>query len=300
MNAIASNRRLTGIFSAWIIICFSYTLSLGILYLLFPIPESFIANTPQYGIIATPFDIIFNTVINGTLVLWVVMRSSYTGFKLYLQIFLPVFFVQTFQTQIETAYFIDSFPLLKGNFEVYMLFFRGAAATAVFAGITLFIASKVIKRRIGGKSFEVSTDRIIKKSLWLSFVYFLLYILFGYFVAWQSSDVRLFYGGPEKLNSLTSQIRIFLLDMPEMPFFQYCRGFLWIACLVPIFRGFTASRGELVILSALFLGLMPTVQLVYPNPMMPKEVSVFHFAEVTISNGIFGALAAWLVPVKSI
>jgi uncharacterized protein YhhL (DUF1145 family) len=95
-------------------------------------------------------------------------------------------------------------------------------------------------------------------------------------------------------------MRSFLLDMPELPFFQYCRGFLWIACLVPIFRGFTASRGELVILSALFLGLMPTVQLVYANPMMPREVSVFHFAEVTISNGIFGVLAAWLIPVKTI
>jgi hypothetical protein len=299
MDAIANNRKMSGILLAWIIICFSYILSLGILYLLFPIPESFLENIPKQGLIPGPFDIIFNSAVNGTLVLWIAVRSSYKGYKLYLQIFLPVFFVQTFQTQIETAYFIDSFRLLKGNFEVYMFFFRGAASAAIFSAITFLVTEKLIKRSTGESTFSASTDRIIKKSLWLSFLYLVLYILFGYFVAWRSANVRIFYGGPDKLNSFYSQIRSFLIDMPEMPFFQYCRGFLWIACLVPFFRGFTGTRGELIVLSALFLGLMPTVQLVYPNPIMPADVSVYHFAEVTISNGIFGTLAAWLIPVKA-
>jgi hypothetical protein len=123
-----------------------------------------------------------------------------------------------------------------------------------------------------------------------------LYFLFGYFVAWQSQDVRLFYGGPAELNSFLNQIGQFLMDRPEVPVFQYFRGVLWMLCLVPLFQGFSGKRIELIILSALSLALLPTVQLAFPNPLMPARVTLAHFWEVSISTGIFGALCAWIVP----
>ena len=36
--------------------------------------------------------------------------------------------------------------------------------------------------------------------------------------------------------------------------------------------------------------------LAFANPLMPAEVSLYHFWEVSISTGIFGALCAWFVP----
>jgi hypothetical protein len=67
-------------------------------------------------------------------------------------------------------------------------------------------------------------------------------------------------------------------------------------CLVPLFRVFTGKRLELIALSALALGLLPTLQLAFANPLMPATVSLFHFFEVAISTGIYGALCAWFVP----
>ena len=83
---------------------------------------------------------------------------------------------------------------------------------------------------------------------------------------------------------------------PEMPFFQYARGILWVVCLIPLFKGFTAGRLELIILSGLSLALLPTAQLAFANPLMPAEVSLYHFWEVSISTGMFGMLCAWFVP----
>jgi hypothetical protein len=86
------------------------------------------------------------------------------------------------------------------------------------------------------------------------------------------------------------------MGKPELPVFQYFRGILWILCLIPLFKGFTGKRVELVILSGLALGLLPTAQLAFPNPLMPAGVSLYHFWEVSISTGIFGTLCAWFVP----
>ena len=86
------------------------------------------------------------------------------------------------------------------------------------------------------------------------------------------------------------------MNRPEIILFQYFRGELWILCLVPLFAGFSGKRWELVVVSALALALLPTAQLAFANPLMPAEVSVMHFWEVSISTGIFGALCAWFIP----
>jgi hypothetical protein len=124
-------------------------------------------------------------------------------------------------------------------------------------------------------------------------------MLFGYFVAWQSQELRLFYGGPAELNSLISQWSETLMARPDLPAFQYFRGALWLLCLIPLFMGFRGGRAELTVLSALALGLLPTAQLSFANPLMPATVSALHFWEVSISTGIFGALCAWFVPIEA-
>ena len=86
------------------------------------------------------------------------------------------------------------------------------------------------------------------------------------------------------------------MQKPELPAFQYFRGVLWLLCLVPLFKGFSGKRIELVLLSALALALLPTAQLSFANPLMPAGVSLGHFWEVSISTGLYGALCAWFVP----
>jgi hypothetical protein len=241
---------------------------------------------------------LFNGAINATILVWAARRSSFKGFALFGQLFVLSFGVQTFQTQIETGYFISAFPLLHDNFEVYRLILRGAITSALFVLLLVSMTGGFSRKERASTNFTVVADKAVRAGAWLAAAYFVLYLLFGYYVAWQSQELRVFYGGPAELNSFADQILGTLMAKPEMPFFQYARGILWTLCLIPLFKGFTGGRVELVTLSALALALLPTAQLAFANPLMPAEISLYHFWETSISTGIFGALCAWFVPTK--
>ncbi len=274
----------------------AYIVSLAIAGALLPMPQSILERTPEVGMMSLPAAMLFNGAVNTVILLWVARCSSLKGFALAGQLFLVSFLTQSFQTQIETGYFLSAFPLLNGNFEVYRLMLRGAITSGIFILLVALFIGGFSRKPREAATFTVHADQFLKAGAWLAIVYVALYMLFGYFVAWQSQTLRVFYGGPAELNSLLNQWSTALMNMPELPFFQYARGFLWIVCLIPLFKSFTGGRVELVILSALVLGLLPTTGLAFPNPLMPAEVSLYHFWEVSISTGIFGALCAWFVP----
>jgi hypothetical protein len=91
------------------------------------------------------------------------------------------------------------------------------------------------------------------------------------------AELRMFYSGTTELVSFCEQWGNTFMDRPEIPAFQYFRGVLWMLCLIPLFKGFSGRRMELVILSALSLALLPTMQLAFANPLMPAGVSLGHF-----------------------
>lgn len=284
------------LFGQWFGAFVAFIFSMIVANVISPIPQFIMEHRPEMGFMSEGNTMLFNGAINATILVWAARRSSLKGFALAGGLFILSFLAQVFQTQIETAYFLPAFPLLHGNFEVYRLILRGAITSAIFVLlVTLFVGGFSRRPRIETK-FAVRADQFLKASSWLGAVYFILYILFGYYVAWQSQELRVFYGGPTELNSFADQILTTLMSKPEMPFFQYARGILWVACLIPLFKSFTGGRIELIALSALALALLPTAQLAFANPLMPAEVSLYHFWEVSISTGIFGMLCAWFVP----
>jgi len=286
------------LFLQWLGAFVAFILSLIAANIISPIPQFIMEKIPEAGFMYDPAAMLFNGAINATILLWAARRSSLKGFALAGGLFVFSYLAQIFQTQIETAYFLSAFPLLHGNFEVYRLFLRGAITSAIFALLVTLIAGGFSRKRREATKFTVHAERFLKASAWLGAAYLVLYLLFGYYVAWQSQELRVFYGGPAALNSFADQILTTLMSKPEMPFFQYARGILWVACLIPLFKGFTGGRVELITLSTLALALLPTAQLAFANPLMPAEVSLYHFWEVSISTGIFGVLCAWFVPTK--
>lgn len=293
-----SFKSIFALFLQWVAAFVAFILSLIAANVISPFPQFIMNKIPETGFMSQPSAMLFNSAVNATLLIWAARRSRFKGFVLAGGLFMFSFIIQIFQTQIETAYFLPAFPLLHGNLEVYRLFLRGGITSAVFALLVTLIIGGFSSKPRAESNFTFHVERFVKAGIWLGLVYFILYILFGYYVAWQSQELRVFYGGPAELNSFANQILTTLISKPELPFFQYARGILWIVSLIPVFKGFNGERVELVILSTLALGLLPTTQLAFPNPLMPAEVSLYHFWEVSISTGLFGALCAWFIPLK--
>ncbi|MBK9601513.1 MAG: hypothetical protein IPO36_06645 [Anaerolineales bacterium] len=278
----------------------AFVFSLVIANMLSPLsPEIMAASTTASGFLSTPMAFLFNAVINAVILVWAARRSSFRGLIMVGQLFVLSFGAQVFMTQIETGYFMSAFPLLHNNFQIYNLVFRGLITSVLLSVLVTWIVGGFSKKTRPESNFTVTTDNAVKQGAWLSVVYIILYMLAGYFIAWQVKELRLFYGGPAELNGFFEQWGLTAMAKPEFPAFQYFRGTLWMLCLVPLFMGFSGKRVELIVLSALALALLPTAQLAFANPLMPAAVSLGHFWEVSISTGIFGALCAWFVPAKT-
>ncbi len=278
----------------------AFVFSLVIANMLSPLsPEIMAASTTASGFLSTPMAFLFNAVVNAVILVWAARRSSFRGLTMVGQLFVLSFGAQVFMTQIETGYFMSAFPLLHNNFQIYNLVFRGLITSVLLSVLVTWIVGGFSKKTRSESNFNVTTYNAVKQGAWLSVVYIFLYMLAGYFIAWQVKELRLFYGGPAELNGFFEQWGLTAMAKPEFPAFQYFRGTLWMLCLVPLFMGFSGKRVELIVLSALALALLPTAQLAFANPLMPAAVSLGHFWEVSISTGIFGVLCAWLVPAKT-
>lgn len=262
-----------------------------------PVPGAIRAAVPASGFLPAPLDFLSFLGSLALLAYWTARGSAVPGWKRVGQVAVLVIGAQTFMTQIETAYFLEAFPLLQGSFETYRMVLRGALwGFAAAAAATLLTGGFRKTARLREPRFTVDPSRALARTAILGAVYLVLYMLFGYYVAWQSEAVRLFYSGnADKLGFFAQWGRSFM-EKPEIPVFQWFRGCLWVLCLVPLFRGFTGGRVELTILSGLALGILPTAQLAFPNPLMPPAVSLAHFWEVSVSTGLLGALAALWVP----
>lgn len=278
----------------------AFVVSLMVSNIISPLsPEIMQAGNSATGFLSSGMAFLFNAVANAVILVWAARRSSFKGLAIIGQLFVLSFGGQVFMTQIETGYFISAFPLLHDNFQLYNLVFRGLITSLSFSVLVAWIVGGFSKKPRPESNFAVTTDNAVKQGAWLSAVYIVLYILAGYFIAWQVQELRLFYGGPTQLNGFFEQWGMTAMTKPEFPAFQYFRGALWILCLIPLFKGFAGRRVELIFLSALVLGFLPTAQLAFANPLMPAGVSLGHFWEVLISTGIFGALCAWFVPVET-
>jgi hypothetical protein len=296
MNRRFNLKSILGVISQGLGAMLAYVISLMITNMLVPLMPRIMAAAPPSGFLSTPMALLFNAAVNALILVWAARRSSFNGLAMVGQLFALSFGTQVVETQIETGYFLSAFPLLHDNFEVYILVLRGLATSLLFSLLVASIAGGFSKKPRLRPAFSTTTDIAVKQGAWLPAVYVALYMLFGYFVAWQSKELRLFYRGPAELNGFFEQWGLSLMQKPELPVFQYFRGILWMLCLLPLFLGFTGKRAELLIISTLALGLLPTAQLAYANPLMPPAVCMGHFWEVSISTGIFGFLCARFVP----
>jgi hypothetical protein len=228
------------------------------------------------------------SVLNSLVLAYVIQRSRIGGWQLILNVFLVFFGVATFLPQIETAVFVESIStrVLAG------IVASGLLLALFFSCIAVVVLGKRRSNVVELRRLNLSRSEWVLRVALLALCYVIIYFTFGYFVAWRNPAVRAFYHGTDPGNFFTQLGSVFLTT-PWLPALQFIRGLLWILFALPLVRMMKGSWWEAGLAVALCFAVLPSSQLLIPNPIMPAEVRTAHLWETASSNFLFG----WLVVV---
>ena len=129
---------------------------------------------------------------------WIIQSSRWRGLKLIAALVFTFYGLMTFMSQIETIAYLRAKmpPGLIGK-----LFVMGAVVAFLFVPLAVLIMGKIR----GAEQPQAERVLILKGQMVrfgiLAIVYVVLYYLFGYYVAWQNPELRLYYSGTTELKS---------------------------------------------------------------------------------------------------
>jgi hypothetical protein len=234
--------------------------------------------------------------VNALVLSYLALRSRWHGWKLAGTLFLVQFGIETFMSQVETIVFNSALQLTVS--QVYTIFATGFVRALVFAPLAVWILGKTRK---DAAEDELNTRLVFSMGEWLkrltllAVLYIVVYYLFGYFVAWQSADLRQFYSGSRDiLPFFTHMARLLATDTLLTPI-QFVRGLMWVGLVLPVMRMFKGGKLETGFAVALALSVLLADLILFPNPYMPETVRMAHFTELWSSMAVFGALSSWVL-----
>jgi hypothetical protein len=238
--------------------------------------------------------LVWVSLITALVFSYLILRSHWHGLKLIGAVILVHFGAETFMAQIETLYFNGAVQM-----ETAMLVgivAAGALRALIFAPLAVLIFGKLK----GSLQPEEKRAGVVSSSLGVRFVammglYFLVYFLFGYFVAWQWEATRLYYTGTTAIKPFFQHFGdLFLREDPVIIPFQLLRGALWTALALLIVRMMKAKHWEALLAVALTFAVLLALPLgLFPNFYMPAAVAQSHFIEIASSMLLFGGIAGW-------
>lgn len=127
----------------------------------------------------------------------------------------------------------------------------------------------------------------VKKAPFFALLYIIIYLLFGYYIAWQFEAVRLFYSGTtEQLNFMTQIIRT-IREMPLFLPYHFIRGLSWIVFFNTNLLMMEGSRIKAMI-SLMLIFSYHGFQIIMAQGIFPQDVLIAHTIETTISACIYG------------
>jgi hypothetical protein len=182
------------------------------------------------------------------------------------------------QMQIETLFFLNLWqtdPIMSASLLTYNLWL-GLLTSIIVCSVSVFVVGHSQNTAQAFATQLPQPMTLIKVAI----LFMLLYLCAGSLlvVLTQGETFDHTYGD---------------LNTPIwMPVFQFLRGLLW-AIIAWWTLHFHSKHYDPRITLALCLCLLPTAQLLPPNPLMPDQLRYAHILEMTSSMFIFGWLVAW-------
>lgn len=236
------------------------------------------------------------SLLNAAVLAFVILRSRWSGWWLSAAVFVILYGAHTFLAQIESLAFLSVRNLLPPGL-VPALFIAGAILAALFAPLAVLILGKWRQPAPGAESnrrLQMPLGEWLWKIALIVVAYELLYFTFGYYVAWRNPAVQAYYGGSDE-GTFLSQMANYFRATPWMPFFQALRACLWLLIALPVVRMMKGKPWETALAVGLCYAVLMNAQLLFPNPYMPRAVSMAHMVETASSNFIFGIIVGLLL-----
>lgn len=244
---------------------------------------------------SNPTDILYLLLNNAWIcftVCFIIRKSPLSNTKTALRLSCSLFFIYVFMTQVETYFFGAAFPLLTTWDIVLIMLCNGFfVVSCVFLAVRLFGKAKHETAPQHHHRFLL-TDLMLKTFV-LGCVYMIIYFVFGYFVAWQVEDLRLFYSGETDLDGFIEKL---ISNVQETPFiypFQLIRGMLFGLFILPIV-GMFSTKPRTMLASIIFIYESTAICLIIPNILFPDSVRWAHFLEMASSMLLF-AVMTWVI-----
>lgn len=235
------------------------------------------------------------SLLNAAVLAFVILRSRWSGWKLSVAVFVILYGAHTFLAQIESLAFLSVRNLLPPGM-VSALFVVGVILAALFSPLAVLILGKW-RQQASDTEPNVRLQMPLGEWLWkiavIIVAYELLYFTFGYYVAWRNPAVQAYYGGTDQGAFLT-QMANYFRETPWMPFFQALRACLWLLIALPVVR-MMKGQWETALAVGLCYAVLMNAQLLFPNPYMPRAVSMAHMIETASSNLIFGIVVGFVL-----
>ncbi|MCL2058640.1 MAG: hypothetical protein FWH01_06225 [Oscillospiraceae bacterium] len=221
---------------------------------------------------------------------FIAANANWRGAKRAIGIIFAVFMIASFMTQIETWFFGDVFPLLT---VLDILYITLAPLPSIVAATLLGI-----KFFGHGGPVEASAPVPIAQIAWrvaaLGFIYAAVYFIFGYFVAWQFGELRLFYSGSTENAGFVGQLMNNINDNPVIYPFQVMRGFMFASFILPLVNMLRDNRVKCII-SVWLVYFTTAIVLIIPNILFPDAVRWAHFYEMSSSMSLFGIIVGFVL-----
>lgn len=218
----------------------------------------------------------------------VILRSNWGGWRLMLAVAVSYYGVQTFMAQIEAAYFGPALGISPD--WIPGLFLQGLPVAFIFVPLAVWILGKgrsVDEDPSAAARLKMPAGEWAWKLAAIAVMYLILYFGFGYVVAWQNPNLVAMYG-----NGANKEI----FDYAKLIPLQLGRGILWALFALPVIRMSKGSTWQIAILVGMLLALPMNIAHALPNPIMPDpSVRLSHFIETATSNFIFGYLLTSLI-----
>jgi len=252
----------------------------------------------ELGSSENPMGSLFMLISNAWIcftIYYIIKHTTMRGIKLFLNILFVLFFVQCFMTQIETLFFREAFPILTKSDVICIIFAGFFPLLATIPLLMKFFQNKIViteKEKLNEKS-------IVLKIGIIGIIYLFIYMLFGYFVAWQFEELRVFYSGSSEKLSFCGQILNNLQTNSIIFSFQILRGILFGIFIIPLISMVNQNKITFII-SVCLVYLCTAIVLIIPNVLFPDTVRLAHFIEMTSSMLLFGIIVGNILWEKKI